>query len=83
MGRAAQAWDCYDIYTDLECSLNVKELATEPSCYDGDGKLIWIRRDTLLWEVLQEYFVREFDVDATMEALCASYGIENLYAKED
>ena len=86
MGRASQAWDLYDLYTDLEDVLadKVREFTTEPVHYDKDtGDLVWIRRDTLLWEVLQEYFTREFDVQETMAALCSSYGIENIYGQEE
>lgn len=82
---ASQAWDLYDVYTDLEDVLaeKVRERCTEPAHYDKDtGALVWIRRDTLLWEVLQEYFARDFDAQATMESLCASYGIENIYGEE-
>lgn len=82
MSRTTQAWDLYDIYVDLENALaeKVRERCTEPAHYDKDtGALVWIRRSTLLWEVLQEYFARDFDAQATMESLCASYGIDNLY----
>ena len=81
MSRTTQAWDLYDIYVDLEDALaeKVRERCADPSLYDEDGKLVYIRRSTLLWEVLQEYFVREFDMHGTMAALCDSYGIDNLY----
>lgn len=81
MSRTTQAWDLYDIYVDLEDALaeKVRERCTEPSLYDDDGNLVYIRRSTLLWDVLQEYFVREFDMHSTMESLCDSYGIGNLY----
>lgn len=82
MSRTTQAWDLFDIYVDLEDTLaeKVRERCTEPVHYDKDtGALVWIRRSMLLWEVLQEYFARDFDAQATMESLCDSYGIDNLY----
>lgn len=82
MSRTTQAWDLCQIYMDLEDTLaeKVRERCTEPSLYDKDtGALVWIRRSNLLWEVMQEYFARDFDMNGTMAALCARYGIDDLY----
>lgn len=82
--RTYQASMLFNLIEDIEAELGdkVHERLAEPYILDGKGNVVAINRDQLLFDVLREYFMLEFDWYATMEVLCSNYGIDNPYAEE-
>lgn len=84
MADTSHAWDLYDLITDFAYAYpQLLHERTPKGDYDGTPGVTHTTYRGFMWDVFMEFFARDFDAEATMEAICESYGVPNLYANFD
>lgn len=81
---ATHAWDLYDVITDFATAYPqlLHERMPRHATYDGNAGVTHNTYRGFMWDAIMEFFLRDFDMEATMESLCDSYGVPNIYERE-
>lgn len=82
---SSHAWDLYDIITDFAFAYPQLLHERMPRHIPYDGSNNGVTHTTyryFMWDAIMEFFLSDFDMEATMEALCDSYGVPNIYERE-